>query len=80
MSNENPQYWGIEEDEYLTCNTIQECEGDPGKCEIPPKLIKRMLSGKKRIAINLYKKIKIIEEEVKEIQGLQDAINNKDNS
>lgn len=44
------------------------CDGDLKKCEISKKLIKSMISGKKRKITNAYKKIKLVSNEIEELK------------
>lgn len=47
---------------------IVNCDGEPEKCEIPPRLLKNMIAGKKRKITNANKKAKVAEEELKELE------------
>ncbi len=47
---------------------IVECGGDPAKCEIPARMVKNMLNGKRRRLSNLRRKIDEVDVE---IEGLE---------
>jgi len=47
-----------------------ECEGDPAKCEVPKKLIKNMIVGKKRKITNARCKIETVGKEIEELERL----------
>jgi len=46
------------------------CDGDPKKCEIPARLLKRFISGRKRRVSNALKKAKRFENERKKAEYL----------
>ena len=47
---------------------IVKCDGEPEKCEIPPRLLKNIIAGKKRKITNANKKAKVAKEELKELE------------
>jgi len=49
---------------------IVECGGDPAKCEIPPRLIKNILNGRRRRHLNLVKKLSAVDAEIDELRSL----------
>ncbi len=49
-----------------------DCNGEPAKCEIPPRLLKNMIAGKKRKITNALKRMMNTQAELEELLILRD--------
>ena len=49
---------------------IVKCDGNPAKCEIPVKLIKRMITGRYARMRNAWRKAGKVETEIKEMETM----------
>ncbi len=49
---------------------IVDCDGDPKKCELPPKMLRRAIVGQRRRCDNAVKKAKVARAAISELRKL----------